>query len=112
MAEALGSWAQFISGDVDEVPVLVHGGARGADLMAAEIWELNGGKTESHPANWNRQPDGSYDKAAGFRRNAQMVMFGADLCLAFYAEGATNRGTAHCANLAKKAGIEVVEIRG
>lgn len=52
----------------------------------------------------SREWDG---KGAGFARNAEMVALGADLCVAFYKQGAGNKGTDHCASLAGKAGIPV-----
>lgn len=88
--------------------VLVHGAcSTGADHWA-HLW------AQAHPecmevrfpAEW-RQPDGTYDKAAGFKRNAKMVAMGADLVLAFpHPEG---RGTQHTIDLAHKAGIKVIE---
>ena len=82
--------------------VIVHGGARGADAWAAEYARIFGIRAEPHPARWNE-----FGKAAGFRRNAEMVTLGADLCLAFYKQGAGNKGTDHCARLAERAGIPV-----
>lgn len=91
--------------------VIVHGGARGADHLASMLgFYADNAHTEPHPADWDRQDDGSYDRSAGFRRNQKMVDLGADLCLAFLKKGAGNRGTKHCADLARKAGIEVVEV--
>lgn len=91
--------------------VLVHGAcATGADAMAEE-WFLLVGQEQGvfrvkYPATWLRE-DGTVDKSAGFRRNAEMVSKGADLVLAFpLPEG---RGTQHTVDLARKAGIEVIE---
>lgn len=81
--------------------VIVHGAARGADAMAARYAEMWGIRTEVHPADWK----GGYGRAAGFRRNAEMVKLGADVCLAFIRND--SRGATHCADLAEQAGIKV-----
>lgn len=80
-------------------PVLISGTARGADQMAERVWASAGLEIERHPARWDE-----LGKRAGFVRNAEMVESGFDICFAFYAEGATNRGTDHCAGLAEKYG--------
>lgn len=77
---------------------LVHGGARGADSIAADVAGQGGWEIEAHPADWDL-----YGKSAGFRRNAEMVRLGADICLAFIR--ANSRGASHTAALAKAAGI-------
>ena len=84
--------------------VLVSGACpRGADRIAENVWAANGLAIERHPANW--KPDGTtLDRSAGFRRNADMVALGADLCLAFIRAG--SRGASHTARLAGAAGIE------
>ena len=88
-------------GNPDQAPtVVVQGCARGADFLAAQAARKLGWEVEDHPADWDR-----HGKAAGFRRNAEMVAAGADICLAFYKQGAGNKGTDHCAGLAEKAGI-------
>lgn len=86
-----------------EIVMVVHGGARGADLMAErfvrqhpELFEQ-----EVHAADWNR-----FGKRAGFLRNAYMVNLGADVCLAFIRD--ESPGATMCARLAREAGIPTV----
>jgi hypothetical protein len=94
--------------------VVVHGDCpTGADRIARDIIrrEMAQGDgpnrlyDEPHPADWDQ-----YGKAAGFRRNAEMVSLGADICLAFFQDGAGNKGTTHCADAAEKAGIPTKRI--
>ena len=81
---------------------LVHGGARGADLLAHKAaLELGWPEPEVHRADWN-----SFGKRAGSLRNQAMVDLGADLCLAFPLE--TSKGTWDCMQRAEKADILVV----
>jgi hypothetical protein len=84
--------------------VLIHGGCRGADSMAAAIWRSWGLSIEQHDADW--AADG---KAAGPIRNQRMVNLGADICLAFPTAG--SRGTYDCVRRAREAGIptEIIE---
>lgn len=90
--------------------VVVHGTARGADRLAAAVVDNQPDHRlvqEPHPANW--RPNGVLDRAAGHKRNAEMIATGVDVCLAFFKADAGNRGTAGCVALARKAGIEVRE---
>lgn len=88
--------------DDDGQVTVVHGGARGADSIAGRLAEVYGWTVEVHRADWDR-----HGKAAGHRRNAEMVRLGAGVLLAFYAVGALNRGTSGCVALALAAGIPV-----
>lgn len=81
-------------------PTLVHGNARGADRIAAGIWQTWGLPIETHPADWSR-----HGKAAGHVRNRHMVALGADVCLAFIRD--CSPGATACTALAHRAGIPV-----
>lgn len=100
--------------------VLVHGAAPGADDLCAKWWTRMMGRIDDpHPAEWWRcdencyhakrtGPDGeNYCPAAGPRRNQEMVDSGLDLLIAFPG----GRGTADMVDRAKRAGIEIRDLR-
>lgn len=101
--------------------VIVHGGARGADTIAASYAEGRFRITaEAHPAEWNK-PCGTgcyhrprvkggkpYCPLQGHYRNQRMVDLGADVCLAFPL--GESRGTRDCMKRAKRAGIPVIDL--
>lgn len=98
--------AQDIIERTKKMPVVVHGGARGADTDADRAARhLLSLQTEAHPADWN-----TYGRAAGPIRNQEMVRMGADLCLAFpdHPKGQGSRGTWNCIECAYQAGIPVL----
>lgn len=102
--DALANWLNTAVMS-DRYPVLVHGGARGADSLADSVWRQWGFPVEVHPADWE-----TYGKSAGHRRNAGMVARGADICPAFPI--GESRGTRGCMALAEKAGITVIVHEG
>ncbi|HJP82254.1 MAG TPA: DUF2493 domain-containing protein [Fimbriimonadaceae bacterium] len=83
------------------ITTIVHGAAKGADLMAG-IWaRLNGIPIKGYPADWKR-----HGRAAGPIRNQEMLdKEHPDLVVAF--PGGT--GTAGMVKLARVAGVEVIE---
>jgi YspA, cpYpsA-related SLOG family len=89
--------------DVDGPVTIVHGGARGADQLAAALATTFGPNvtTEKWPADWDR-----HGKKAGVIRNQEMVDAGADWCLAFPL--GESRGTRDCIRRAEKAGIPTI----
>lgn len=82
-------------------PTIVHGAARGADLLANYAAGLLGYPVEAHPADWDR-----YGRGAGRVRNLQMLDLGADLVIAFPG----GRGTAHMVEIATAAGVPVRQV--
>lgn len=80
------------------VVMVVHGAAKGADLIATQVAEAMGMKAEAWPADWE-----THGRKAGPLRNAEMVAAGADICLAFPLPGSI--GTHDCIRRARAAGI-------
>lgn len=82
---------------------IIAGGATGADALAIEWAEVFGVPFRIFPANWKE-----HGRAAGPIRNQRMIDEGKpDLVIAFPG----GRGTADMVSRARKAGIEVVEVR-
>jgi len=82
--------------------LLVYGACpRGADAIAAAYAARTPGyRTEAHPPDWAR-----YGRAAGYRRNAEMIALGADGCAAFIR--AASPGSTDTVRQARAAGIPV-----
>ncbi len=86
---------------------VVHGDCRGADRLAVAVGRQclpSDTVFEAHPADWAK-----HGKAAGPIRNRQMVELGASVVLAFYISEWPSRGTTSCVNLARQAGLPVLE---
>lgn len=99
-------WAANVAGVENPADVtVVHGNARGADSVLAEVAASFECVIEAHPAKWDE-----LGKRAGIVRNCEMVDLGADVCLAFPLPG--SRGTFHCMRETEKAGIPVVNCTG
>ena len=88
---------------------IIHGGADGADELAACWARARGAKLEEHPAEWKR-PDGSTDYGAGPRRNQVMVDRGAILCVAFWDGKTIRSGTLDCRSKAELAMIPTLTV--
>lgn len=81
---------------------IVHGGARGADGIAADWARRNGVRVREYKADWER-----LGRAAGPQRNAHMLSDARpDIVLAFPG----GRGTADMVRRARAAGVEVREV--
>lgn len=85
-----------------EPEIIIHGGASGADAIAADYAHRNRIRCHAYRAAWRK-----HGKAAGPIRNQRMIDEGRpDLVVALPG----GRGTADMVSRAKAAGIEVVEI--
>lgn len=88
--------------DAKGIDVIMQGGARGADEIAAAWGSFNGVPVDTYEADWENQ--GSF---AGPARNKRMLDEGKpDLVIAFPG----GKGTANMIRQARKAGVEVIEI--
>lgn len=84
--------------------VLIHGGAKGADLLVDQWGVTNWLKIEEYKADWN-----TYGKSAGMIRNRQMLEEGKpDLVVAFPTKKSV--GTWGMVKIAREAGVEVIVI--
>jgi hypothetical protein len=84
----------------DDRLALIHGGARGADRIAANFWEMAGLPTFEYKADWE-----AHGKRAGILRNEQMIDSGPRAVLAFWKDGSP--GTRHAITTARARMISV-----
>lgn len=84
------------------IPIIIVGGARGADTAAEDWAVMNWCAYEKYPADWVR-----HGKAAGVIRNRKMLMEGKPVLVVAFPGG---KGTANMAGQARVAGIPVMEI--
>lgn len=82
--------------------IIIHGAAKGADIMGATIALKLGFTVNAFPAKWLQ-----YGKAAGPIRNRQMLDQNPDLVIAFHNDIENSKGTKDCKKEAEKRGIEV-----
>lgn len=89
------------------ISLLIHGGARGADSLAASWAFFNGVPVKSYAAQWERFRRASMPAAAGRARNERMLNDGKpDLVIVFPG----GYGTAHMENIARAAGVKTIRI--
>jgi hypothetical protein len=81
--------------------VIVQGGAKGADLLAALWAQQHGLVYETFMAKWSL-----YGAFAGHERNRRMLDSGTTFVVAFPG----GRGTSNMVEIAKEAGLPVIEI--
>jgi hypothetical protein len=91
---------------LDRDTIIVHGGARGADLLADQAAVLWGLLRRVYPADWQ-----TYGKAAGPIRNQQMLDAEEPMCVIAFRMPGESRGTDDMIRRARAAGIpvEVIE---
>jgi hypothetical protein len=86
--------------------LVLHGGARGMDAIAADWAASKTILTEAHPADWI-----AHGRRAGPLRNQRMAdrlrELGGGVCLALPLVGATNAGTWDMVRRAGQAGVRV-----
>lgn len=86
--------------DDSEVVVIIEGGADGVDRAFREMTDRYPVGHETFNAQWKL-----HGKAAGPRRNAEMIAAGADLCIAVHKNILESKGTKDCVIQAHAAGI-------
>ena len=95
-----------IASRIEDLPIdtlVIHGGAKGADIIAGAYSESRGLPVKVFPAKWS-----SFGKRAGFVRNSAMLEQGQpDLVIAFVRNPANSPGTANMVLQALCAGVEV-----
>ena len=81
--------------------VVIEGGARGADRLAAKVAHELGIKVLEFPAQWAK-----FGRSAGYRRNHQMLIEAKpDLVVAFPL--GVSRGTWNMVHISREAGVPV-----
>ena len=97
--------ASIIADRIAEIPrdvVVVEGGQRGVDLLAADACRAQARPFLEVPADWSR-----YDKTAGPIRNRWMLDLGPEAVIAFHDYIWGSKGTKDCVNEALGRSIPV-----
>jgi len=81
--------------------VIISGGAKGADELAAKWAEAYDFESQVFPADWDK-----HGKSAGYIRNQQMIDQEPDIVIAFW--DGKSKGTRHTIGLAHRAKINVL----
>jgi hypothetical protein len=90
-----------------DAEVVIHGAARGADVLAGECAKELGIPVIEFPAKWSQ-----YGLSAGPKRNQQMLDEGKPTeVIAFSDHLQTSRGTSDMIRRAEKANIRVTKVR-
>ena len=91
----------------NQIEVIIHGGCRGADLLAADVAKELSIPTEEYPADWN-----THGRSAGPKRNQQMLDKGKPtFVLAFHDDIDESKGTKDMVLRAKKAHLPFKVVR-
>lgn len=85
----------------EPIEAIIHGNARGADLLSSAWAVSRDVRCWGVPAQWAK-----HGKAAGPKRNQAMLGYGPKLVVAFPG----GRGTADMVKRAKAAGVQVLEV--
>lgn len=80
--------------------IIIHGGARGVDTVAAAWAYSKGYAVEAYPAEWDK-----YGRSAGYRRNAEMVGKATAAIVVWDGE---SKGTKHTIDLLTEAKLPYV----
>ena len=97
-------WILHSQGETSWLPdvFIIAGKAKGADTLAVDWAVTNRCYFKEYPADWNK-----YGRRAGYVRNQQMLDGGKPDVVIAFPGGA---GTAMMKDIARKAGVEVIEI--
>lgn len=92
-----------ILASLPNLDLVIHGAARGADSLAAEVAVELGIEHDPHPAKWTL-----FGRSAGPIRNRRMLNLKPDLVIAFHDDlWGRSKGTKDCVEEAMKRGISV-----